>query len=356
MPLNKMAMGIRIVSRKVFQKSNHCFIVAEISANHGQEFHRAVRLIKEAKRCGADAVKFQVYTPDTITLNIDNKYFKVKHPKWGGQSLYQLYKKTYIPWEWFPKLKSIADDLGIIFFATAFDKTAVDLLESLSVPMHKVASFELVDLGLIEYMAKTKKPLILSTGMATKLEIKEAIDVARHAGAKEVILLRCVSSYPAKPEEMNLRTITDMKKTFDCPIGLSDHSLGIGASIAAASLGVVMIEKHFTLSRINKTPESFFSIEPNELKELVNNVRVAEKALGRVYYGLTKGEKNSLIIRRSLFAVKDIKKGERFSEENIRSIRPGFGLAPKFFKTILNRKAKKDIAKGTPLVRKLISK
>ena len=332
----------------VIDKKN-VFIIAEISANHGQDFDRAVRLIREAKECGADAVKFQAYTPDTLTINADNKYFRIKHPQWGGQTLYELYKKAYTPWKWFKKLKKVADDLGILFFATAFDKTSVDFLEGLNVRFHKISSFELVDLPLIEYVARTKKPLILSTGMATISEIEEAVDTARGAGAKEIVLLKCVSNYPAKPEEMNLRTIPHMKELFGCPVGLSDHSLGIGVSISAVALGASVIEKHFTLSRKINTPDNFFSIEPQELKKLVENVRIAEKALGEVHYGLTKGEQECKVARRSLFAVENIKQGEFFTGENVKSIRPAYGLKPKYIATILGKKAKRGIKKGTPL-------
>ena len=331
------------------ENDSSVFIVAEISTNHGQNFNRAVDLIKKAKECGADAVKFQAYTPDTLTLDINNKYFRIKHPKWGGQTLYQLYKKAYNPWGWFKKLKKVADDLGILFFATVFDKTAVDFLEELGVSIYKIASFELVDLPLIEYVAKTKKPLILSTGMASVTEIKEAVDTAKKAGAQDIILLKCVSTYPAKPEEMNLKTIPHMEELFSCPVGLSDHTLGIGVSILAVSLGAKVVEKHFTLSRTIETPDSFLSIEPQELKELVKNIRIAEKAMGKIHYGLTNEEKKSRTFRRSLFVVKDIKKGDVFTEDNVKSIRPANGLKPKYLKTILGKKAKKDIKKATPL-------
>ncbi|MBN1392873.1 MAG: pseudaminic acid synthase [Sedimentisphaerales bacterium] len=330
-------------------------IVAEVSANHGQNFKRAAAMIKEAKKCGADAVKFQAYMPDTLTIDCSSKYFRIKHPKWRGQTLYELYKKAYIPWEWLRKLKKVADDSGILFFATAFDKTSVDFLEELNVRFHKISSFELVDLPLIEYAARTKKPLMISTGMADAGEIREAIAVARKGGAKEIILLKCVSNYPARPEEMNLRAIPHMEKLFGCPIGLSDHSIGIGASICAAALGASVIEKHFTLSRKIKTPDSFFSIEPRELKELVENIRIAEKALGEIEHNLTKEEKKSRVFRRSLFAVKDVKKGEIFSLENVQSIRPAYGLEPKHISKILGRKAKRDIKRGTPLNWGLIS-
>jgi pseudaminic acid synthase len=332
-----------------FGNLKNCFIVAEISANHGQSFKRAVALIKKAKEAGADAVKFQCYTPDTLTINCNNKYFRIKHPKWGGQTLYQLYQKAYTPWDWFKELKKITEDLGLVFFATAFDKTAVDFLEDLDVPIHKIASFELVDLPLIEYIAKTKKPLILSTGMATLKEIEEAVDTAKKAGAKDIILLKCVSSYPARPEEMNLRTIPDMAKRFNLPVGLSDHTIGIATSIAAVCLGAKLVEKHFCLSRKIETPDSFFSLEPKEFKLLVENIRIVEKALGKVHYGLTEEEKRSRVFRRSLFIIKDVKKNEKFTEENIKSIRPSFGLPPKYLYEVIGKKAKKNIKKGTPL-------
>ena len=332
-----------------FKPSKHCLIVAEISANHCQELRKAIEMVKRVKECGADIVKFQTYTPDTLTLNIKNKYFEVKHPKWKGQTLYQLYEKAYTPWSWFKRLKKVADDSGLIFLSTAFDRTAVDFLEDLGVSIHKIASFELVDLPLIEYMAKTKKPVILSTGMATFSEIREAIETARGAGAKEIILLKCVSSYPARTEEMNLKTIPHMRESFGLPVGISDHTLGIGVSIAAVSLGASMVEKHFTLSRKVKSPDSFFSLEPREFKELTSNIRIVEKAVGHIHYGPTKGEKEGKAFRRSLFAVKDTRKGEILSEENVRSIRPGFGLPPKYLKDVLGKRSRRSIRKGTPL-------
>lgn len=352
----KKTNQIRVGKNIIIGENNPCFIVAEISANHGQNFKRAVSLIKEASSVGADAVKFQVYTPETLTINADNKYFRIRHPGWGGKTLYQLYKKAYTPWSWFKKLKKIAREEGIIFFATAFDKTSVDFLEELGVPMYKVASFELVDLHLIEYIAKTGKPLILSTGMATISEIKEAVNAAKRAGAREMGLLRCVSSYPAKPEEMNLATIPEMRKVFNCPVGLSDHTLGIGVSVAAVSLGSVLIEKHFTLSRKLKTPDSFFSMEPKEFKMLVQNIRLAQESLGSERPGLSNEEKKSRIFRRSLFAVQDIKKGEIFTEENTRSIRPGNGLPPRHLESILGKKSSRNIARGTPLNRGMIKR
>jgi pseudaminic acid synthase len=337
------------IGKKSLGENRDVFIIAEISANHRQSFDTAVELVRKAKECGADAVKFQAYTPDTLTIDADNKYFRIEHPQWGGQTLYELYKKAYTPWEWFKELKKIAEDTGIIFLCTAFDKTSVDMLEELDICAHKIASFELVDLPLIEYAAKKGKPLIISTGMADIDEIREAVDTAKKSGAEEIILLKCVSSYPAEPQEMNLRTIPDMKDRFNCPVGLSDHSLGIGASVCAVVLGAAVIEKHFTLSRGIKTPDGFFSIEPHELKDLIDNIRIAEKAIGKVHYGLTEEEKKIAIFRRSLFVVKDVKAGEKVSNENIRSIRPGCGLPTKYIEKVIGRTFKKDLSKGTPL-------
>ena len=337
-----------------FNNHNSVFIVAEISANHGQDFDRAVKMIKIAKKCGADAIKFQCYIPDTMTMKCDNKYFQVKHPEWGGQTLYDLYKKAYTPWKWFPRLKKVAKEQDILFFATTFDKSSTDFLEGLDVPIHKIASFELVDLPLIEYTAKAKKPIIISTGMGNITEIKEAVNVAKKAGAKDITLLKCVSSYPADPKEMNLRTIPDMVKKFRCTVGLSDHTLGTAVSTTAIALGAEVIEKHFTLSRKIKTLDSFFSLEPSELKSLVENIRIVQKALGRVSYGLTEDEKKSCVFRRSLFVVKDMEKGEIFTKDNVRSIRPWNGLHPGYIERIMSRKASRNIRKGTPLTWSLI--
>lgn len=337
-----------------FYNRSSVLIVAEISANHGQKFNRAVSLIKQAKKCGADAVKFQTYTPDTLTIDVNNKYFRIKHSQWGGQTLYQLYEKAFTPWSWFKRLKKIADDLGVIFFSSVFDKTSVDFLEELNVPYHKISSFELVDIPLIEYAAKTKKPLMLSTGMSIPQEIENAFNAAKRSGCKEVALLKCVSNYPAKPEEMNLKAIPNLQKKFNCCIGLSDHSLGIGVAIAAVSLGAKIIEKHFTLSRNFRTPDNFFSLEPQEFKSLVSNIRIIEKAIGKANYKLTNNEKEMRNFRRSLFVIKDIKKGDVYSEKNISSIRPAYGLPPKEFKHIIGRNAKVNIKRGTPLKKNLI--
>ena len=337
-----------------FIKRKRCFIIAEISANHGHSFKRAVSLIKESKKCGADAVKFQTYTADTLTIDVKNKFFVIKHPKWGGQTLYELYRKAYTPWSWFKELKAIADDLGIVFFSTAFDKTAVDFLEALKVPLHKISSFELVDIPLIEYAAKTKKPLIISTGMGSMAEINDALKAAKK-DTKQIALLKCVSNYPAKPNEMNLSLIPYWQKRLNLPIGLSDHTLGIGASVAAVSLGARIIEKHFTLSRNFKTADSFFSLEPHEFRDLVNSVRIAENSIGQRKINISPSEKKMRKYRRSLFIVKPIKKGEKFTGKNIRSIRPAYGLKPKYFNKVLGKRSNKFIKMGTPLKWSVVS-
>lgn len=337
-------------------KFKNVFIIAEVSANHGQNFDRAVKMIRSAKSCGADAVKFQAYTPDTITINCRNKYFRISHPQWGHQTLYQLYQKAYTPWEWFPKLKKVADNEGILFFATAFDNESVDMLEGLSVPFHKIASFELVDIPLIQYAASKRKPLIMSTGMASLSEIQEAVFAARKKGCKDIALLKCVSAYPASAKAMNLRTINCMKERFGCMVGISDHTLSHEVSVAAVALGARIVEKHFLLDKKHKTPDSFFSLLPSQFKDMVKSIRIVESALGREYYGVSKDEAKSLAFRRSLFVVKDIKKGDCFTPENIRSIRPSFGLAPKYLSEVLKEKAVADIKAGTPLSRKAIKR
>lgn len=332
------------------------YAVAEMSANHNQDFDQAVKILHAAKEAGADAVKLQTYTPDTMTIRSDKEYFRIgKGTLWEGKTLYQLYKEAYMPWEWQPKLKEIADEIGIDLFSTAFDPTAVDFLEEMGVPVHKVASFEIVDIPLIEKMASTGKPLIISTGMATLSEIEEAVQAARKAGTTEIALLKCTSAYPAPPEEMNLRTIPHLAEAFGVPVGLSDHTLGIAVPVAAVALGACIVEKHFTLSRDIPGPDSAFSLEPQEFKAMVEAIRVAEKALGKVSYEVGEREAASRVFRRSLFVVKDMKAGEVFTHENVRSIRPGYGLPPKFLKEVLGRRAACDIKAGTPLEWRMIS-
>lgn len=344
-----MTSRITIGKRKV-GPGNPVWIIAELSANHNQDFDEAVRLIRAAKEAGADAVKLQTYTEDTLTIDCDNEFFRIgKGTIWEGRTLHDLYKEAHTPWEWQPKLKEIANNLGLELFSSPFDKTAVDFLEAMDVPAYKIASFELVDIPLIQYVAGTGKPIILSTGMATLAEIDEAVTAAREAGCKELALLKCTSAYPAKPEEMNLRTILHMAEAFGVPVGLSDHTRGAVVPVAAAVLGACMIEKHFTLSRSVPGPDAAFSLEPQEFKAMVDAIRIAEKAIGNVSYAISEEEKASRLFRRSLFVVADIRKDEIFTENNIRSIRPGHALHTRFMKNILGRKASQHINKGTPL-------
>jgi pseudaminic acid synthase len=284
-----------------------------------------------------------------MTIDSDKEYFKIKGTIWEGEKLYDLYEKAYTPWEWQPKLKKIAEEIGLILFSTPFDKTSVDFLENMDVSAYKIASFELVDIPLIEYVATKRKPIIMSTGMATLSEIEEAVAAARNAGAQEIALLKCTSGYPALPAELNLKTIPHLSKAFDLPVGLSDHTVGIAIPVAAVALGACIVEKHFTLSRIKEGTDSAFSLEPHEFKFMVEAIRTAEEAIGHVHYGITEQEAKSRVFRRSLFAVSDIKAGDMLTEDNIRSIRPGFGLLPKYYNAVLGRKAKCDIEKGAPL-------
>jgi pseudaminic acid synthase len=342
-------MNIEITGRCIGIK-NKVYIIAELSANHNQDFEQAVQLIKAAKEAGADAIKLQTYTPDTITIDCDNEYFHIgKGTIWEGKNLYELYKEAYTPWEWQPKLKIIAYDLGMDLFSTPFDPTAVDFLEEMGVPAYKVASCELVDIPLIQYIAKTGKPIIMSTGMATLAEIDEAMTATREAGCKEIALLKCTSAYPADPAEMNLRTIPHMAEAFGAPVGLSDHTLGIAVSVAAVALGACIVEKHLTLSRNIPGPDSSFSLEPHEFKAMVDAIRTAEKTLGKVNYEVTEQEAASRVFRRSLFVVKNVKAGDVLTEENIRSIRPGYGLHTRHLRQVLGKKASRNIKRGEPL-------
>jgi N-acetylneuraminate synthase len=325
------------------------YIVAEMSANHNQDFDQAVEIIQAAKEAGADAVKLQTYTPDTITIDCNNEYFQIKGTLWDGRTLYDLYGEAYTPWDWQPRLKQIANDLGLDLFSTPFDETAVDFLEGMDVPAYKVASFENVDLPLLRKIAQTGKPIIMSTGMATLAEIDEAVHTIREAGGGQLALLKCTSAYPALFEEMNLRTIPHLAEAFDVPVGLSDHTLGIAVPVAAVALGACIVEKHFTLSRDIPGPDSAFSLEPHELKAMVEAVRTAEEVLGTVHYGVSEREAASRVFRRSLFVVKDMKAGEVFTEENVRSIRPGYGLHTRYLDEIIGRRASQNIKRGTPL-------
>jgi pseudaminic acid synthase len=326
------------------------YVVAELSANHNQDFDRAIRLIEAAKEAGADAVKVQTYTPDTITISSDREFFQIRGGTlWDGRTLYELYGEACTPWDWQPKLKQVADDLKLDFFSSAFDSTAVDFLENMGVPAYKLASCELIDIPLLQRISRTGKPLIISTGMATIEEIEEAVTTARQADAGQIALLRCTSAYPALPSEMNLRTIPELMRRFGVPVGLSDHTMDIAVPVAAVALGACIIEKHFTLSRSLKGPDSAFSLEPAEFKSMVEAVRVAEKSLGEIHFGLTDSERSSRVFRRSLFVVQDVRRGELFSAENVRSIRPGHGLHTRHLPQIVGKRASCDIEKGTPL-------
>lgn len=329
--------------------SNKVYVIAEMSANHANDIEVAKKIIEKAKECGADCVKIQTYTPDTITIDCDNKYFQIKSGLWQNESLYSLYSKAYMPWEWYPELEKKAREVGIDIFSTPFDKSAVDFLESNNIEFYKIASFEIVDIPLIKYIAQKQKPIILSTGMATKSEIKLAVNTIREQGNNKIVLLKCSSSYPANIEEMNLITINDLKKSFKIPCGLSDHTTNSMSSIIAISLGARVVEKHFCLSHDLKNPDESFSMDVDEFKNFVNEIRKTEKALGQAVYGASGKQKENLKFRRSLFVVKDIAEGELITEENVRSIRPHYGLAPKYYEDILGKKAKINLKKGTPL-------
>jgi pseudaminic acid synthase len=348
--------GCLEINRRIIGTGRPVYVVAELSANHNKNFDEAVKLIHAARAAGADAVKVQTYTADTLTIKSYKPFFKIHDGMpWQGLSLYDLYNEASMPWDWQPKLKVIANDLGLDFFSTAFDSSAVDFLEEIDVPVHKIASFEIVDLQLIKKMAETGKPLIISTGMATLKEINEALETAKKAGAAAVALLKCTSSYPAPITEANLRTIPALIKKFCLPVGISDHTLGSAVVNASVALGASIVEKHFTLSRKAKGLDSSFSMEPSEFKSMVNSIRTIEAALGQIHFGPSKSEIGSKSFRRSLFVVKDIKKGETFTLSNIHSIRPANGLPPKFLCDIIGRQAAKDIERGTPFSWDLVS-
>lgn len=339
----------------LFLKKQDCYIIAEVSANHNGSIERAEAIVRAAADAGADAVKLQTYTADTITIPCDNEFFRIKGTLWEGKILYDLYQEAYTPWEWQPRLKALANDLGMDCFSTPFDATAVDFLEEMNVPCHKVASFEVVDIPLLKKIASTGKPVIMSTGMASLAEIDEAVTTLRENGTRELALLKCTSAYPAPPEEANLRTIPHLAQAFNCVAGLSDHTLGSAVAVGAVAVGARIIEKHFTLARADGGPDSAFSMEPDEFKQMVQAIRTVEKALGSVCYDLTPKQKESKGFRRSLFVVKDMAAGEVFTEENVRSIRPGYGLPPRFLPLVLGRRSSKPITRGTPLAFALLS-
>tara|TARA_Y100000768_G_C23971493_1_gene680805 strand:+ start:398 stop:1414 length:1017 start_codon:yes stop_codon:yes gene_type:complete len=336
----------------MFKDLNRPYIIAEISGNHNGSLDRAKELIKLAKENGADCVKIQTYTPDTMTIKSNKDDFLIKGGLWDGYNLWDLYDWAQTPFEWQKELFGYANNIGITMISTPFDESAVDLLESLSCPFYKVASFELTDLPLIKYIAQTKKPIILSTGMANEKEIKEAIDTIIQYGSGDFILLHCVSGYPTPVEEINLDTITLLKKKFKCEIGLSDHTLGNTSAILSIALGAKVIEKHFTFDRSEGGPDAEFSMEPHELKDLSENISLAHKAIGVGSFEMKSAEESNIKFRRSIYVVNDIKKGDIFTKENIRRIRPGYGLEPKDYEKIIGLKAKRDLEEGNPLTKK----
>ena len=330
---------------------NQVFIVAELSANHNHKKQVAIDTIKAAKKAGADAIKLQTYTPDTMTIDCDKEYFQIKEGIWKGRNLYDLYKEAYTPWEWHEELFRVAGEEGLVCFSTPFDKSAVDFLEELDNPIYKIASFEIQDIPLIEYAASKGKPMIMSTGIAELEDINLAVKTCREAGNDNITLLKCTSAYPAPIEEANLVTMPNMRETFGVKVGLSDHTLGITVPVVATTLGAQVIEKHFILDKSIGGPDASFSLDEKEFTEMVKAVRQAEQAVGKVSYELTEKVKASRKFARSLFVVKDIKAGEKFTEENVRSIRPGYGLHPKYLKDVLGKRAKVDLERGAALER-----
>lgn len=337
------------IDQRQIGRAHKPYIIAEISANHNGNINNAYSLIDMAKECGADAVKLQTYTPDTITINCDKDDFMIKGGLWDGQSLYELYSQAFLPWDWHKPLFEYAKKVGITIFSSPFDNTAVDLLEELGAPAYKIASFEAIDIPLIEYVASKGKPMIISTGMANDQEISEAIAAAKGAGCSELAILHCVSGYPAPPEDYNLKTISDMQERFGGVVGLSDHTLDNTTAVTAVALGASIIEKHITLDRSGGGPDDSFSLERSDLADLCNSTEIAWKAMGKVDYGRKSSEVGNAQFRRSLYFVKDIKAGETITQEHIRSIRPGFGLPPKFYQDILGKKSTRDIDFGTPV-------
>jgi pseudaminic acid synthase len=327
------------------------FIIAEMSGNHNQSLERALAIVDAAAQAGAHALKLQTYTADTMTLDLTEGEFRIDDSKslWKGYSLHKLYEQAHTPWEWHKPIFDRCKELGLLGFSTPFDETAVDFLETLDVPCYKIASFENTDLPLIRKVAATGKPIIVSTGMASVSELEETVRTIREAGCESFVLLKCTSTYPATPENTNIRTIPHLRELFQCQVGLSDHTMGVGVSVASVSLGATVIEKHFTLRRADGGVDSTFSLEPEELRLLVEETERAWQSLGTIRYGATAAEKASLVFRRSLYIAKDMKAGDEFTKENLRAIRPGLGLAPKHYDSILGRKARRDLKKGTPV-------
>ena len=337
------------INGRIIGDGHPAYIIAEMSANHAGSMERALELIHAAKDAGADCVKIQTYTADTMTIDCHNEYFQIEKGTWEGENLYGLYQKAYTPWEWQEQLRDEAAKVGIDFLSTPFDPLSVAFLEELGVHFYKIASFELVDIPLLECVAAKNKPIVMSTGMGTLEEIQEAVDAIYSTGNRQLALMKCSSAYPAKPEEMNLRTIQDLKERFGVPVGLSDHSMGAFSAATAVAMGANLIEKHFCISRAVKNPDAVFSMEPQEFRQMVEQVREAEQAMGTVCYGITSQEESNACFRRSLFVVQDIAAGEMLTPENIRSIRPAYGLKPKHYQEVLGRTAKRALKRGTPL-------
>lgn len=340
--------AITINGQKISQ-NDPPYIIAELSANHNGKLETALKIIEEAKKAGADAIKLQTYTPDTITLNCDSDEFKVKGGLWDGRTLYELYSEAHMPWEWHEPLFKKAKKLNITIFSSPFDTTAVDLLEQLNAPAYKIASFEAVDIPLIKYVASTGKPMIISTGMADKDEIREAISAARDGGCQQLAILHCVSGYPAPAKDYNLRTITEMAKEFEIVIGLSDHTLDNTTALTSIGLGASIIEKHFTLNQRGGGPDDSFSLEPHQLKALCHDSKTAWSSLGKIDYERKSSEQENIQFRRSLYVTEPIKKGDVFTANNVKSVRPGFGLPPKYYENIIGRQASHDIKRNTAL-------
>jgi len=341
---------------KLFEVMNSggVYVIAEMSANHAGKLDNALEIVRTAREAGADCLKIQTYTADTMTLDCNNEYFRIKGGLWDGYKLYDLYKEAFTPWEWHKAIKDECDRVGIDFLSTPFDKTAVDFLVELGVEFFKIASFELVDIPLLEYAASKGKPLVISCGMGSIDEIQDAVDACKQQGNDLIVLLKCCSEYPANYSDMNLAVIPDMRERFGVPVGLSDHSMGSLAAVVGVSLGACVIEKHFCLSREIKNPDSAFSMEPNEFAAMIRDIRTAIAAKGTAYYELSEKEKSSTVFRRSLFAAKDIEKDEIITEENVRCVRPGYGMKPKFLKCIIGKKAAFDIKFGTPISQETI--
>jgi len=351
--MNELKIGNILIGKR-----NRPFVIAEMSGNHNHSLERAVEIVEAAAESGAHALKLQTYTAETMTLSINKDEFCIQDEKslWNGENLYNLYKKAYTPWDWHQPIMQRANELGMICFSSPFDESAVDFLEDLNVPAYKIASFENNHLPLIKKAASTGKPIIISTGMATVAEIDEAVNTARNEGCKDLVLLKCTSTYPANPINTNILTIPHMRELFDCEVGLSDHTMGLGASIAAVAHGASVIEKHFTLSRADGGVDSVFSLEPEELRNLVIETERAWQSLGDIFYGTSEDEKKSKMLRRSIYIAEDMVSGDIFTEENLRIVRPGLGLPPKYFSIFLGQKVNKDVKKGTPMNWNLLGK